>query len=79
MKSSVIHQSIDLIKACIVYLFNAGFLNLSTIAILDWKILSHEEGILGISVNVKVAQSCPTLCDPMDYTVHGVLQARTLE
>ena len=28
---------------------------------------------------VKVAQSCPTLCDPKDYTVHGTLQARTLE
>ena len=22
---------------------------------------------------------CPTLCDPMDYTVHGILQARILE
>ena len=21
----------------------------------------------------------PTLCDPMDYTVHGILQARILE
>ena len=30
-------------------------------------------------VKVKVAQSCPTLCDPMDYTVHGILQARVLE
>ena len=30
-------------------------------------------------VQVKVAQSCLTLCDPMDYTVHGVLQARILE
>ena len=28
---------------------------------------------------VKVAQFCPTLCDPMDYTVHGILQARILE
>ena len=28
---------------------------------------------------VTVAQSCPTLCDPMDYTVHGILQARILE
>ena len=28
---------------------------------------------------MKVAQSCPTLCDPMDYTVHGILQARVLE
>ena len=32
-----------------------------------------------LKVKVKVAQSCPTLCDPMDYTVHGILQARTLE
>ena len=28
---------------------------------------------------MKVAQSCLTLCDPMDYTVHGILQARILE
>ena len=28
---------------------------------------------------VKVAQLCPTLCDPMGYTVHGILQARILE
>ena len=27
-------------------------------------------------MKVKVAQSCPTLCNPMDYTVHGILQAR---
>ena len=25
---------------------------------------------------VKVTQSCPTLCNPMDCTVHGILQAR---
>ena len=25
------------------------------------------------------SQSCPTLCDPIDYAVHGVLQARILE
>ena len=30
-------------------------------------------------VKVKVAQSCLTLCDPMDYTVHAILQARILE
>ena len=30
-------------------------------------------------VKVKVAQSCPTLWDPMEYTVHGILQARILE
>ena len=30
-------------------------------------------------LKVKVAQSCPTLCDSMGYTVHGSLQARILE
>ena len=28
---------------------------------------------------MKVTQLCPTLCDPMGYTVHGILQARILE
>ena len=28
---------------------------------------------------VKVAQSYPTLCDPMDCVFHGILQARILE
>ena len=28
---------------------------------------------------VKGTQLCPTLCDPMDYRVHGILQARILE
>ena len=32
-----------------------------------------------VEVKVKAAQSCPTHCDPMDYTVHGILQARILE
>ena len=27
----------------------------------------------------EVAQSYRTLCDPMNYTVHGILQARILE
>ena len=30
-------------------------------------------------VKVKVTQSCPTLCDPMDHTVRGILQDRILE
>ena len=32
-----------------------------------------------MKAKVKAAQSRPTLCDPMDYTVHGILQARILE
>ena len=41
-----------------------------------------QETVLKISelLNlVKVTQSCPTLCDPMDYTVHAILQARIRE
>ena len=30
-------------------------------------------------MKVKVTQSCPALCNPMDYIVHGILQARILE
>ena len=32
-----------------------------------------------IEMKVKVAQSCPTLCNPTNCTVHGILQARILE
>ena len=28
---------------------------------------------------LKVAPSYPALCNPMDYTVHGILQARILQ
>ena len=37
-----------------------------------------------VSFENEVTQSCPTLCDPMDYSlpgfsVHGIFQARVLE
>ena len=32
-----------------------------------------------VGKKVEVAQSCPTLCDPMEGTFHGLLQARILE
>ena len=35
--------------------------------------------LLRVKAEVKVTQSCPTLCDPMDHTGHGILQARILE
>ena len=35
--------------------------------------------IMTWKLKVKVAQSCLTLCNPMDYTAHGILQARILE
>ena len=33
----------------------------------------------GVKVKGKVTQLCLTVCDPMDYTVHGILWARILE
>ena len=35
-----------------------------------------EEGMM---MMMKGTQSCLTLCNPMDYIVHGILQARILE
>ena len=34
---------------------------------------NKKENAMLLKVKVKVAQSCPTLCDPMDYRVHGTL------
>ena len=30
-------------------------------------------------MKVKIAESCLTVCNSMDFTVHGILQARILE
>ena len=49
---------------------------------IQWcQVSSFWSALVGvfISVKEKVTQSCPTLCDPIDYTVHGMLQARILE
>ena len=48
----------------------------------DWTELNIPWG--DVLLRVLVAQSCLTLCDPMDYglpgfSVHGILQARILE
>ena len=38
-----------------------------------------ETGRCEVNSEVKATQSRLTLCDPMDYIVHGFLQARILE
>ena len=38
----------------------------------------HAQLTYMLGVKVKVTQLCLTLCEPMDYTVHGILQARIL-
>ena len=45
---------------------------------------TREDSMGSAAAAAKSLQSCPTLCDPMDYSppgfsVHGILQARTLE
>ena len=44
-----------------------------------WHTGSGPRGLSSPRHKAKFAQSCPTLCDPTDYTVHGTLQARILE
>ena len=41
-------------------------------------VLSVKQNIK-VYICMKVTQVYPTLCNPMDYTVHGILQARILE
>ena len=41
--------------------------------------MKNTRSDLSHKVTVKVAQSCPTLGDPMDYTVRGILRARILQ
>ena len=38
-----------------------------------------ETVVVTLKVKMKVSQSYLTLYDPIDYTVHGILQARILE
>ena len=50
--------------------------------ILQLKQRQDTEHLLQLIIyvkKVKVAQSCPTLCNPMDYTILGILQARIME
>ena len=49
---------------------------LIAISIKTWKLflISPE-----IDKRSESHSACPTLCNPMDYTVHGVLQARILQ
>ena len=58
-------------------IFNLSRLNHDKSGILNRLVTSKK-------TEVKVAQSCLTLCDPMDCSppgssVHGILQARILE
>ena len=47
-------------------------------AILNYGICQNGY-VFRMSEWVKIAQSCPTLCNPIDCAAHGILQARILE
>ena len=60
--------------------------NITTVVSLDFEgdnslndSIWFQSPVFNTFIKVKVAQSCPTLCDTGDYTVHGILQARRLE
>ena len=58
------------------------YCEIDTLIIFIW--LSGNRGWHGwqmalLLCQVKVTQSCPTLCNPMDCIAHGILQARILE
>ena len=61
------------IKRYKTHQFSWHYLWVGSLLIVQW--LLH----LSLKVKVKVAQSCLTLCDPMNYTVHEILLARILE
>ena len=46
--------------------------------VLEWGAIAFSN-LYDSYLKVKVTQSCLTLCNPMDYTVYRILQARALE
>ena len=64
-RSSVDHYLIGPL-CCFLSFFASFFVTLRKTTGLDILLISWQ-------VSVKVDHSCPTLCDPMDYKVHGIL------
>ena len=44
-----------------------------------WALWFVRQAQSSNSLSVKVVQLCLTLCDPINYTAHGILQTRILE
>ena len=70
---------IIVIPACQCLHETTGFFHGSLKTLLTASPHSSCKSFEGMKVKVKVTQLCPTLCNPMNYTVHRILQARILQ
>ena len=71
-------QGLNLHLSCLPHWHEGLFTTSAT-----WEVQAHMYGCM-CAAAAKSLQSCLTLCDPMDcslpgFSVHGILQARTLE
>ena len=67
---------------CMIFFFFKGkipYLKRYLIKVFRVTVFISNSSVTHMKVKVKVAQSCLTLCDPMDCVIHGILQARILE
>ena len=64
------------IRSNILYVSICRLLRSSISLLTFMLVFSVERSLLKfyIIIVMKVAQSCPTFCDPMDYTIHGILR-----
>ena len=81
------------IPCCVLDFFRCGAQGFSLWWLLLWQSMGSracsfiqsflktqlKATFLSVACEVTVVQSCPTLCNPLDYIVHGILQARILE
>ena len=69
----------ELIPLALSLLECFSFAKLISVFFFFLKKIAHVLICIFLIMKVKVTQSCPTLCNPMDCTVRGILQARILE
>ena len=80
MESTSIHSIYRWVpKVLQIYSPKPAKLILQRTFFLKTYILNFYWSIVDLKVKVRVAQSCPMLCDPKDYTVPGIFQAKILE
>ena len=75
--------SFRIVSLCLIF-YSLKIMSLGVVSMFIWLVFSSFLALwFGVKCEVLVAQSCPTLCDPMDCSlpgssVHGIFQARML-